>query len=107
MIGVNFHGPFVVRGRRATLADVVAQVKHLRDVAGIDHVAIGSDFEGDIRPPKELADASRYPMLSDALSKAGFDDPSIRKIFSENALRVLCPSPSPSSDAATLTAPKL
>ncbi|HEX3851684.1 MAG TPA: membrane dipeptidase, partial [Polyangiaceae bacterium] len=92
VIGVNFHGPFLARGRRATLSDVVAQVQHLTQVAGLDHVAIGSDFEGDIHPPAELADASRFPRLSAALIKAGFDEQSVRKIFADNALRVLCPS---------------
>ena len=91
VVGVNFHGPFLVRGRRAKLSDVVRQLQHLTDVAGIDHVAIGSDFEGDIRPPAELGDASRFPRLSGALARAGFDAPSIRKIFAENAWRVLCP----------------
>jgi membrane dipeptidase len=96
VIGVNFHGPFVARGRRATLGDVVAQVQHLTQVAGLDHVAIGSDFEGDIRPPAELADASRFPRLSAALAKAGFDEQAVRKIFADNALRVLCPPNLPS-----------
>ncbi len=91
VIGVNFHGPFVVRGRRAKLADVVAQVQYLVRVAGVDHVAIGSDFEGDIKPPNELADASRYPRLSAALERAGLKADAIRKIFADNALRVLCP----------------
>jgi membrane dipeptidase len=91
VIGVNFHGPFLARGRRAQLSDVVEQVRHLTQVAGLEHVAIGSDFEGDIHPPAELADASRFPVLSDALTRAGFDDSSIRKIFAGNALRVLCP----------------
>jgi len=96
VIGVNFHGPFLARGRRATLRDVVAQVQHLTQVAGLDHVAIGSDFEGDIHPPAELADASRFPRLSAALAKAGFDEQSLRKIFADNALRVLCPRNPPS-----------
>jgi membrane dipeptidase len=91
VVGVNFHGPFLVRGRKARLSDVVAQVKYLTQVAGIDHVAIGSDFEGDIRPPRDLADASGFPRLSAALARAGMADASIRKIFAENAWRVLCP----------------
>jgi len=92
VIGVNFHGPFLARGRAAALSDVVRQIEHLRAIAGVEHVAIGSDFEGDIHPPAELADASRFPRLARALTRAGFDDASIRKIFGENALRVLCPS---------------
>ncbi|HEY3256982.1 MAG TPA: membrane dipeptidase [Polyangiaceae bacterium] len=90
VIGVNFHGPFLARGRRAHLRDVVEQIQHLREVAGIDHVAIGSDFEGDIRPPDELRDASRFPELASALARAGFEIAEVRKIFAENALRVLC-----------------
>ncbi len=91
VIGVNFHGPFLVRGRAAKLSDVVTQLRHLVQVAGVEHVAIGSDFEGDIRPPTELADASRFPRLSAALLEAGFDERAVRKIFADNALRVLCP----------------
>jgi len=92
VIGVNFHGPFLARGRKATLGDVVRQIEHLREVAGVEHVAIGSDFEGDIHPPAELADASRFPRLARALLRAGFDDDGVRKIFGDNALRVLCPA---------------
>ena len=90
VIGVNFHGPFLARGRPARLRDVVRQLQHLRDVAGIEHVAIGSDFEGDIRPPEELRDASRFPVLASALVRAGLSTADVRKIFAENALRVLC-----------------
>lgn len=100
VIGVNFHGPFLARGRKAKLSDVVAQITHLKDIAGVEHVAIGSDFEGDIHPPAELADASRFPRLSRALTQAGLDDASIRKIFAENAMRVLCPGPASGGGAA-------
>lgn len=95
VIGVNFHGPFLVRGRPARLRDVVKQVQHLSQVAGIDHVAIGSDFEGDIRPPEELRDASRFPVLAAALERAGFSALDVRKIFAQNALRVLCGGQAP------------
>jgi len=90
VIGVNFHGPFLARGRRARLHDVVHQFQHLRDIVGVEHVAIGSDFEGDIQPPDELRDASRYPVLARALTRAGFSAAEVRKIFADNALRVLC-----------------
>jgi membrane dipeptidase len=91
VVGLNFHSPFVVRGRPATLADVVRQAKHLVKVAGIEHVAIGADFEGGIRPAKGLEDASRFPELAQALLEAGLPSAAVRKVFSENALRVLCP----------------
>lgn len=92
VVGLNLHSPFVVRGRPATLADVVRQAVHLVKVAGAEHVAIGADFEGGIRPAKGLNDASHFPELARALGRAGLDDAVLRGIFSENALRVLCGS---------------
>jgi membrane dipeptidase len=91
VVGLNFHSPFVVRGRAATLDDVVRQALHLIKVAGVDHVALGADFEGGIRPAKGLEDASRFPDLAKALLAAGLAEAAVRKVFSENALRVLCP----------------
>lgn len=91
VVGLNFHTPFVVRGRPATLADVVRQARHLMAVAGEDHVAIGADFEGGIRPARGLEDASRFPDLARALLAAGSSERAVRRLFSENALRVLCP----------------
>ncbi|RYZ01758.1 MAG: dipeptidase [Myxococcales bacterium] len=92
VVGLNFHSPFVVRGRPAELADVVDQARHLVRVAGEDHVAIGADFEGGIRPARGLSDASRFPALARALSRGGLREAAIKKLLSENALRVLCRS---------------
>jgi membrane dipeptidase len=92
VVGLNFHAPFVVRGRPATLADVVRQAKYLVRVAGSEHVAIGADFEGGIRPARGLEDASRFPELSRALLRAGLSETQVRALMSENALRVLCRS---------------
>ncbi len=93
VIGVNFHSPFLAVGRRATLHDVVRHVQHLVKVAGIEHVAIGSDFEGGIRPPRALGSAAHFQALASALLKAGFDRGEVSKVFHENALRVLCHEP--------------
>lgn len=90
VVGANFHSPFVVRGRPAELGDVVAQLRHLLRVAGEDHVALGSDFEGDIRPPPGLGSNKDYPALERALEKAGLSRATIAKVFADNALRVLC-----------------
>lgn len=92
IVGLNFHSPFVVRGRPATLADVVRQALHLVRVAGIAHVALGADFEGGIRPAQGLSDASHFPELARALRSAGLSEAGVRQVFSENALRVLCRS---------------
>lgn len=92
VIGLNFHSPFVVRGRPATLADVVRQALHLVRVAGARHVALGADFEGGIRPARGLSDASHFPDLARALRSAGLSEAAVHQLFSENALRVLCRS---------------
>jgi membrane dipeptidase len=92
VIGLNFHSPFVVRGRPAKMTDVVRHAQHLVRVAGIEHVALGADFEGGIRPVRGLEDASRFPDLARALKSAGVSEAAVRKLFSENALRVLCRS---------------
>lgn len=90
VIGVNFHGPFLAGDRDATLADVVRHVLHVVKVAGASSVALGSDFEGDIRPPGALSDASRYPVLAEALLGAGMSRDDVQAVFGGNALRVLC-----------------
>ena len=92
VVGLNFHSPFVVRGRPAKLADVVRQALYLVRVAGSEHVSLGADFEGGIRPAQGLSDASKFPDLARALLKAGLEEAVVRKLFSENALRVLCGS---------------
>ncbi len=87
--GINFHAPFVNGTNDATLADVVAQVQHMVAVAGIDHVAVGSDFDGGIKPPEGLEDAGALPRLAAALRAKGMSYDDVLRIFSLNALRVL------------------
>jgi membrane dipeptidase len=87
--GINFHAQFVNGTNEATLADVVKQVLYMVKVAGIDHVAVGSDFDGGIKTPEGLDDASAFPALAAALRKKGLSYDDVLKIFSLNALRVL------------------
>lgn len=87
--GVNFHAQFVNGTNDATLADVVKQVLYMVKVAGVDHVAVGSDFDGGIRTPEGLDDASAFPALAAALRKKGMSYDDVLKVFSLNALRVL------------------
>jgi membrane dipeptidase len=90
VVGVNFHSAFLKPGGEAKLADVVAQVLHLVQVMGAEHVAIGSDFEGDIRPAKGLGDVKGYQKLAGALLLHGLSRGQVEGIMSRNALRVLC-----------------
>lgn len=90
VVGVNFHAGFLKPKGEATLDDVVRQVLHLVRVMGAEHVAVGSDFEGDIRPARGLEDVSGYQRLGNALVAAGLSTDQVEGIMGKNALRVLC-----------------
>jgi len=90
VVGVNFHSAFLARGRQARMSDVVRHVRHLVRIMGIEHVALGSDFEGGIRPPAELPDVRALPKLAAALQSAGLSRAEVELIFGKNALRLLC-----------------
>ena len=77
------------RPANATLDDVVAHIDHVVKVAGIDHVGIGSDFDGIPDVPKGLEDVSKMPALVAALLKHGYSEDDIRKIMGGNTLRVM------------------
>ena len=73
----------------ATLDDVVAHIDHVVKVAGIDHVGIGSDFDGISDVPQGLEDESKMPALTAALLKRGYSESDIKKVMGGNFLRVM------------------
>jgi membrane dipeptidase len=73
----------------ATLAQVADHIEHLRAVAGIDHVGIGSDFDGIDDTPVGLAGVDRYPALLEELMRRGWSDGDIAKLAGGNVLRVM------------------
>jgi membrane dipeptidase len=68
---------------------VVDHIEHIVKVAGMDHVGLGSDFDGITRVPKQLEDVSYYPYLTQELLNRGYPREQIHKILGENVLRVL------------------
>ncbi len=66
---------------------VVRHIEYLVERVGADRVALGSDFDGTV-VPRQIKDASGLPYLFDAMRKAGFDEPALRKFAFENWLRV-------------------
>ncbi len=75
---------------RSTLAQVADHIDHIRAVAGIDHIGIGSDFDGiDGQAPAGLEDVSTYPALVAELLRRGYSDVEVEKISGGNILRVL------------------
>ena len=61
-------------GPSATLEDVVAHVEHVREVAGVEHIGLGGDYDGVDRLPDGLEDVSGYPRLLAALADRGWSD---------------------------------
>lgn len=74
---------------RGTVSTVVDHIDHIAKVAGIDHVGIGSDFDGITAWPVGLDDVSDYPRITEELLKRGYGEDDIRKVLGGNALRAL------------------
>jgi membrane dipeptidase len=70
------------------VSDVADHIDHVREVAGIDHIGIGSDFDGAPTMPEGLEDVSCYPALLDELASRGYGRDDIMKIAGRNVLRV-------------------
>jgi membrane dipeptidase len=82
--------PVGVSGAKRMVDRIVDHIAHVADLAGIDHVGIGSDFDGlgeGVWPVIRTAD--RLPKLTEALVRRGFSDAEIRKVWGGNYLRVL------------------
>jgi membrane dipeptidase len=73
----------------ATLGDVVAHCEHVREVAGIDHVGLGGDYDGTETLPEGLGDVTGYPRLLAALADRGWSEDDLARLTCRNVLRVL------------------
>ena len=76
-------------GPKATLSQVADHIAHIRDVAGVDHVGVGSDFDGITTVPVGLEDVSKFPDLLAELLRRGWSEQDVRKVAGLNVLRVL------------------
>jgi membrane dipeptidase len=70
-----------------TIGMVADHIEHVRRVAGIDHVGIGGDFDGNPNWPEGLDDVSTYPRLFAELIRRGWTDAELRQLAGENVLR--------------------
>jgi len=80
---------WTARGPKATLKQVADHIEHIRDVAGVDHLGLGSDFDGISDVPVGLEDVSKFPDLVAELLRRGWSEADVRKVVGLNALRVL------------------
>jgi membrane dipeptidase len=74
---------------KATIADVVAHVEHVREVAGVDHIGLGGDYDGVDELPVGLEDVSCYPALIEAVLERGWSEADCGKLTGGNMLRVM------------------
>ena len=74
---------------RTTVAQLADHVDHIRQVAGIDHIGVGGDFDGWNAFPAEMPDVSGYPALFVELARRGYSQADLEKIASRNMLRVM------------------
>ncbi len=89
VIQINFSCGFLKVGAKPTVADVAAHIDHVRQIAGIDAVGIGSDFDGIGCAPEGLDEVSKFPNLTRALLEKGYSAEDIRKVYGGNLLRVM------------------
>jgi membrane dipeptidase len=68
---------------------VLDHIDHIAKVAGVDHVGIGSDYDGIETVPRQLEDVSTYPRITQGLLDRGYSEADIHKILGGNLLRVM------------------
>ncbi len=76
------------RSHSCTVHDVIDHIEHVIELAGVDHVGLGSDFDGVPVVPNQLEDVSTYPVITQGLLNRGYEESEIKKILGENVLRV-------------------
>lgn len=92
LLGINYCAAFLDEQEdetkcRSTAALMAKHMKYIQNVAGLDVIALGSDFDG-IEHDLELKDASYLPLLAEEMKRSGFHESEIEKVFYKNALRV-------------------
>lgn len=88
VVQINLYSGFLCPEGEATLDDAVAHIRHAIGVCGIDHVGIGSDFDGD-GGVRGCQSAAEFTLLTRALLAAGINTRALRKLWGGNFLRVV------------------
>ncbi|MEJ2204568.1 MAG: dipeptidase [Gemmatimonadota bacterium] len=89
VVMITFVPSFLTDREEATIGDVADHIEHVVAVAGVDHVGIGSDFDGITSTPVGLEDVSTYPALFAELSRRGWSEQDLAKLAGENLLRAM------------------
>lgn len=105
--GMKVHAAFEAANPRpmATVATIADHLDHMREVAGVDHVGIGGDYDGTAFLPQGLEDVSGYPNLIAELLDRGWSTGDLAKLTWQNAVRVLRAAEDVARDLRTRRAP--
>jgi len=88
VIGVVFYPTFLVSSGTARLENVLQHIDYIKNLVGVDYVALGSDFDGIETTPVGLEDVTKFPAITEALLQRGYSRQDVRKILGENFMRV-------------------
>jgi membrane dipeptidase len=89
VIGINFCAWFLSPTRTATVKDIVDHIDYIVELVGVDHVGLGSDYDGISSVPKGMENVSKYPLITKTLLERGYSEKDIKKILGGNILRVI------------------
>lgn len=89
VIGINYEQEFISNKGVTTVEDIISHIKHIYNVAGIDVIALGSDFDGINSKDYEIKDIADMEKLVQGLYSSGFKEKDIEKICYKNTLRVI------------------
>jgi membrane dipeptidase len=88
VMGINYNPPFLKDGEEVSrIEDMVRHIKYIKNLAGVQCIGLGSDFDG-IGGKLEISSPADLPLLQQALEKEGFSESEIEAIFYKNVLRV-------------------
>ncbi len=107
--GMAVHRAFEAAHPRplATAATVADHLDHMREVAGVDHIGLGGDFDGTAFTPADLADVAGYPHLIAELLRRGWSEADVAKLTWQNAVRVLRAAEEVAHDLTAVRAPSI
>lgn len=86
LIGINFAPLFLTKNKKTEIKDVIKHIDYIKGLVGVEHITLGTDYDGISTAPEGLEDVSKLPLLEDALYKYGYTEEQIKKIFYENYL---------------------
>jgi len=88
VVGVVFYPPFLVSSGSARLENVLQHIDYIKNLVGVDYVALGSDFDSFESTPVGLENVTKFPAITQALLQRGYSRQDVRKILGENFMRV-------------------